>query len=239
MAFSIISLISGLVIGFTFANSINRTEINSLRSENESLKKAFSSVPQTSSTNTTLSPEEIRQSIARADQNPNDIALQRNMGLALYSYGAIRQDANLILEAARLLQRALQSKPDDYDVLVSLGHAFYDAASIRQENQNFLKAREYYRKALEQKNDDAEIRADYGSTYFLADPADFEKALSELQQALQINPKSERALQLLIQAYIKQKNLAEAEKYLAKLKEVNPNNIRIPDLTNEINQARR
>jgi tetratricopeptide (TPR) repeat protein len=161
------------------------------------------------------------------------------MGLALYRYGAIRQDANLILEAARLLQRANQNNPDDYDVLVSLGHAFYDAASIRQENHNFLKAREYYRKALEQKPDDAEIRADYGSTYFLADPADFEKALGELQKALQTNPKSERTLQLLIQAFIKQKNLAEAEKYLANLKEVNPNNIRIPDLTNEINQMRR
>jgi cytochrome c-type biogenesis protein CcmH/NrfG len=134
----------------------------------------------------------------------------------------MKQNPDLIAESARLLQRAYEANPKDFDVTVALGTAFYDIASMKNESAGFLRAREYYAKALEQKPDEASVRADYGSTYVFAAPPDFEKATAELQKALQQDPKNQRALLLMTQTLIKQNKTAEAEKYLARLREVNP-----------------
>lgn len=230
---SLVAVILAFIAGFLLANNLNRNEIARLQAENEQSKK---SVSQTSPNNseTTLSDEEIRQKIAQADESPNQLDFQRNLGLALYRYGAMKQDANLISESTRLLKRASDGNPKDYDVLVALGNAFFDIASIKKENESYVKAREFYAKALEQKSDDSDVRADYGATYLFYEPAEIEKSVAELQKSLQNNPKNERAIQFLAQAYIKQKKTDEAQKMIAKLKEINPSNPYLPTLTADL-----
>lgn len=140
----------------------------------------------------------------------------------------MKQNADLISESARLLQRAYAGNPNDFDVVVALGNAFYDIGSLKNEGENFKKAREFYAKALEQKPEDATVRADFGSTFVFTSPPDFDKANAELQKALKTEPKNQRALLLMTQSLIKQNKSAEAEKYLARLKELNP---QTPSLT--------
>jgi tetratricopeptide (TPR) repeat protein len=223
---SILAVILSFVGGFYFANALNRNEMTALRADNERLKKN-ETVKTQNDEELTLTDDEIRQKIAEADKNPNDFSFQRNMGLALYRYGAMKQDVKLISESARLLQRTYNNNPKDFDVTVALGNAFYDEASIKKDSEIFQKSREFYLKALEQKPEDADVRADYGSTFLFAEPSDLNRAISEMQKSLQINPKNERALLFITQAYLKQNNEVEAEKYLAKLKEINP---KTPDL---------
>lgn len=230
----ILAVIISFVGGFYLANALNRNEINTLRAENESFKKE--SINPRNDKEPSLTDDEIRQKIVEADKNPNNFAFQRNLGLALFSYGAMKQDVNLISESARLLQRTYNNNPKDYDVIVTLGNAFYDIASIKKDNESFNKSREFYLKALEQKPDDSNVRADFGSTFLFAEPNDLDKAITELQKALEINPKNERALLFMTQTLLKQNKKEEAEKVLAKLKEINPKTPNLNELNSRISQ---
>ena len=227
---SVIAVLISFFGGFYLANSLNGTELAKLRAENEQLKKDVTEKPQPDG-ELTLTDDEIRQKIAEADKNPENISFQRNLGLALFSYGAMKQNTDLITESARLLQRVFASNPKDYDVIVTLGNAFYDVASIKKDSENFKKAREFYAKALEQKPDDSDVRADYGSTFLFAEPNELDKAGAELQRALQLKATNQRALLFMTQTLLKQNKRDEAAKYHAKLREINP---KTPDLA-EIN----
>lgn len=217
------------------ANSLNGNELLRLRAENEQLKK---SPPQNPSNNQqpTLSAEEIRQKIADADKNPENINTQRNLGLALYRYGAIQKDPDLIAESTRLLQRVFDKNPKDYDVVVAMGHAFFDIGFYRRDGQSLQKGREFYLKALEQKPDDADVKTDLGISYYIAEPPDYEKAATGLQKALETDPKHERALLYMTQTMVKQNKTAEAEKFLGRLREVNPQTPSLAELTAQMSK---
>jgi tetratricopeptide (TPR) repeat protein len=218
---SILAAMISFFGGFYLANSLNGDELIRLRAENEQLKKNTAKNPQTDP-DVALSDDEIRQKIAEADKSPDNITYQRNLGMALLSYGAMKQNSELISESTRLLRRAYEVNPKDFEVLVALGNAFYDIASLKNDSENFIKSREFYSKALEQKPDNATVRADFGSTFVFVNPPDYERGGAELEKALQTDPKNERALLLMSQSLVKQNKPAEAEKYLAKLKEINP-----------------
>ena len=232
---SILGIIISFFGGFYLANSLNGSELQRLQAENEQLRKNPAPNSQTNSDDT-LSDEEIRLKIAEADKNPANIPFQRNLGLALLSYGVMKQNAGLITESARLLQRAYDSDPKDFDVTVALGTAHYDIASLKNDGESFKKSREFYARALEQKPDNASVRADFGSTFVFVDPPDFERANSELQKALQAEPKNERALLLMTQMLVKQNKPAEAEKFHARLREVNPKTPTLEQLTAQMAQ---
>lgn len=233
---SIFAVIISFFGGFYLANALNGSEISKLQAENERLKKTQVEKP-AASAETTLSDEEIRQKIAEADGKPEDIAAQRNLGLALYRYGSIQKDANLIGESARLLQRVYDKTPTDYDVVVALGHAFFDIGFFKKDANSLQKGREFYLKALQQKPDDVDVKTDYGISFYIAVPPDYERALVELQKALQTNPKHERALLFMAQTLMKQNKEAEAEKYLARLKEVNPQTPTMAELKTQMSQS--
>src|SRR5436190_14922353 len=90
----VIAALAGAAAGFILANSINRSELSNLRAENERLK---TSAPAANSADAgaDLSEEEINATIARADNNAGDFDTQRNVGVAIYRYGAMKQDEKL------------------------------------------------------------------------------------------------------------------------------------------------
>lgn len=104
---SIAAVVVSFVGGFLLANALNRSELNALRAENERLKTSSNESTE-NQTGLALSDEEIREKIAEADRNPNNYPFQKNLGLALYRYAAMKQDADLLAEAGRFLSRALK-----------------------------------------------------------------------------------------------------------------------------------
>ncbi len=220
--------------GFLLANSLNRNELNTIRAEIERLKN---SSPQDKS-EVSLSDEEIRQKIAEADKNPENFNFQKNLGLALYRYATMKQDAQLLAEIARLLTRANQQDAKDYEVLITLGNCYFDIGYIKKDNENLTKAREFYQKALSQKPNDVDVRTDLGLTYFLVNPPETDKALAEFQKSLQTNPKHEKTLQVTAQALLSQKKVAEAANYLTRLREINPENQFLPELESQLSQQK-
>ncbi|HEY0427897.1 MAG TPA: tetratricopeptide repeat protein [Pyrinomonadaceae bacterium] len=232
---SILAVVISFIGGFLFANALNKSEFEALRNENNRLKNAGTSSPQDES-DKTLTDDEIRSKIAEADQNPNNLDFQKDLGIALYRYASMKQEATYLPEAARLLNRAYEKNPTDKDLLTTLGHLYYDIGYYKKDNQSFDKAREFYQKVLKQNPGDVDVRTDYGLTYFLQNPPEYDKAVAEFQKSLQENPKHEKTLQFLVQALLKQGKTQEAENYLAKLKEINPNTPSLSEIQTQIAQ---
>jgi tetratricopeptide (TPR) repeat protein len=216
------AVVLSFVGGFLVANSINRREINELTAENERLKSDVAS-GNNSNSGPSLSADEIRASIEKADQDPGNAVLQKNLGLALYRYGVIKNDPDLVSESARILERALDLSTGDYDVLVGLGNAYFDIGYFRNDNSSLLKAREIYLQALARKPEDDDVRVDVGITYFLESPPDDAKAVAEFRKALDRNPRHRKALEFMVQALRRQGDVSEAAKFAETLGKLNSN----------------
>ncbi len=236
LLFVITAALGGFIAGFLVANTINRSEMTNLRSQATS--PAANTAGAQSGSDQTLSPEEIKAKIDEADKNADNFGFQKNLGIGLYRYGAMKQDAEVLVEAERILTRANTLDPKDYDVLVSLGHAHFDVGFAKREISGFVKAREVYTKALAIKPDDADVRTDMGISYFVQEPPDYAKAAAELEAVGKANPRHDRSMQFLANVYLRQMKIAEAEKVVAKMKEINPSNPAIADLTSQINAAK-
>jgi tetratricopeptide (TPR) repeat protein len=231
LAISIIAVILSFVGGFILANSLNRKDLDALRTENAQLKNK-----QSQSVDVTLE-EEIQNKIAEADRNPSNFEFQRNLARGIYGYSRIRQDAKFLPEAARLLKRASELNPQDYDTIVALGNVYLYLGKINKDNAAIEQSREYFRKALAVNKTDADVQNDLGLTYFYAEPPQAEKAIAEYQKALQMNPKHETSLENLIRANLSLDKIKEAEDYLNKLKQFNPKNESLRDLEAQIAQS--
>lgn len=232
----VVALFAGFVGGFWLANSINRSAINTAvpqksTAPSNSANKQAKEEPE-------LTDEEINAKIAEADKNATNFGFQKDLGTALYRYAAMKQDENLLAEAARILARANSINSKDFDVLVALGNAYFDIGFAKKDATHYQKARDTYSDALAIKPGDADVSTDLGLTYYLQEPPSYDKAAAQLQKVVDANPKHTRATQFLVRVFVKQKKLAEAEKALASLKAIDPNYDAIPDLTSEISAAR-
>lgn len=232
---SIFAIAISFAGGFLLANAMNRSEMAALRSENERLK-APSTEPQNEG-GLTLAKEEIDRKLAEAEQNAGDFQYQKNLGLALYRYAAMKQDPELLAKVVTVLDRAASLDPKDQAVTIGLGNAHFDIGYFSKNNDSFARAREYYDKALIERPDDAEIRTDVALTYYLQQPADLDKAIETFKLSLKADPKHEKTLQFLIQAYIKQQKPEEAAQFLEELKKANPASPSIAELSTMIAQS--
>ncbi len=237
IGFILLALIAGFAGGFLLANKLNGSEMASLRSQIGQQPAANASQSQPNGDNA-LTAGELKTKITEADKNPTNFIYQKSLGVSLYRYASMKQDQDLLAESIRVLTRANLLDPKDFDVLVALGNAHFDVAFFKKDAASFQTARDLYSKALELKPGDPDVRTDFGLTYFLQEPPAYDKAAAELQQVLAANPKHDRALQFLVQTYTKQGKLPEAEKALAKLKEISPGDPSIADLTSQISAAR-
>lgn len=236
LAFVIVAAIGGFVAGFWLANSINRSALTMPAAAN-------APAANTAATTTNASPDseltdaEIKAKIAEADKSPGNLSFQRDLGISLYRYAAMKQSPELLRDAVRILERAISLKPDDFDILAALGNAHFDLGFFNKDTASFQKARDAYSKALTIKPAEPDVSTDLGLSYFLQEPPELDKAAAELEKVSKANPKHERSLQFLVQVYVKQKRLPDAEAAFVKLKSLNPNNSAISDLTSTLTAA--
>jgi tetratricopeptide (TPR) repeat protein len=233
----IAALLAGFIGGFVLANKLNGSEIAALRSQVGPQAQPNSNQARQAE-QFSLSDDEIRTKIAEADRNPTNFAFQKDLGIALYRYAAIKQDIALFQESIRILERADSINNRDFDVLVAVGNGHFDIGFAKKELASFQKAREIYGRALAVKPGDADVQADVGISYFVQDPPDYAKAAAELQEVIDANPRHTRSMQFLAEVLLKQNKLAEAEKLLAKLREIDPNNNVVPELASRIEAAK-
>ncbi|MER3630894.1 MAG: hypothetical protein C4325_00900 [Blastocatellia bacterium] len=216
-----VCLVAGFAGGFVLANFLNRSEINRLQAEAKS-RSAGQGNPQTSQQGDLLTNEEIDAKLKEAEQNADNFAFQKGLGLGLYRYGTLKNDTSIIERAIPVLERANSLDPDDYDVIVGLGNAWFDIGYLKKENLPLEKAREFYRKALAKRPADVDVRTDLGLTYFLYQPPDRNAAIEHFRRSLSESPKHERTLQAMIETLRADgKNASEFEE---RLRAINPKN---------------
>ncbi|HEX8072903.1 MAG TPA: tetratricopeptide repeat protein [Pyrinomonadaceae bacterium] len=236
-------LVAGFAAGFLFANTANRRELDRLRAEaagagaNVAGNKPATTTAGAPPAKTSLSDEELRAVVAKADANPTDNDLQRKVGEALYLYAVRFEKPDLLPEAARILKRAHDAAPKDYELLVALGNAEFDLARAT-DPAHFKAARTYYAQALAQKPDDINVRTDLGLTYYFDTPSEPRRAIAEYRKSLAQDPRHEMTLQNLVAALIAAGDLPEAEQRLAELQRVNADNPALNDLRAQLARAR-
>ena len=163
---------------------------------------------------------QMLESIDKAKQDPSDFEAQLKAAEAYYQIE--RFD-----EAIMYLTNANKLKPDDRDVIVHLGNANFDA-------DKYDEAQKWYLAALEKKPDDVNVRTDLGLTYVFKEPADYDKAITEFNKALETDPNHIQTLQNLTVAYTKKGDAAKAKETLAKLETADPQNVALARLKTDI-----
>ncbi len=245
-------ILAGFIIGFAFANAVNRRHQDHLRAELEHARSstqktgdAFaesSRLPADDANGRALSEDEIQDAIKTADARARDLYLQKNLGLALYAYQNRTHDtasAAYLPDVARLLKRACDANPKDRETIVALGNVLFDIAQKNSEPSGFNDARAYYEKALALQSNDANTRADLGLTYFFGRPSDPQRAIIEYRRSLAIDPHHEPALQNLAAALIKTGQREEAASRIDELQNMDASNPAVLDLRAQLQQSRR
>lgn len=184
-----------------------------------------------------LSPDEIKNVIARADAKPDDKDLQKNIAFLLYRYATGMRDITILPEVRRLLDRANQGNTTDAELMTVVGNVNFDIAQ-NTDGADFPKAREYYLKALALRPNDPNVRTDLGLTYYFGHPSDPARAIAEYRKSLQLDPKHELTLQNLAAALITTGSLDEATQRISELEAVNSSNPSLADLRAQLAQKR-
>jgi tetratricopeptide (TPR) repeat protein len=114
---------------------------------------------------------------------------------------------------------------------VKLGNANFETG-------NYETAEKWYTAALARNPDDVNVRTDLGLTFYLRNPPDYERAISEYRGSLQRDPRHEQTLQNLVVALTRVGNAAEAEEMLARLREVSPGNEALSKLRSDLDSLK-
>lgn len=243
-------LVLGLLLGFFVTNAINRSELselNTLRAEVERLRGgaqqqqgAAAQSPQAGADGglPTLSDEQLRNAIAKADANPDDANMQRLSGQSLYLYAGQKGNTAILPDVVRILKRAHNANPKDFLTAAMLGDSVFQQARVNNDPAGLSEARTYFQRASELRPDDANVHTSLGWTYFYGTPSDPQRAISEYRKALRIDPQHEASLQSLVAALIATNNFTEAEKRLGELEKVNASNEELSNLRAQLAQRR-
>jgi Flp pilus assembly protein TadD len=248
--YALAGLIAGCAIGFFFANSVNRKELEQLRGEvararsNSGGQQSQPGQSQSASGNANgatgesmPTEAEIRDLIAKADASREDADYQRKVGQGVYMYALSTGKAALMPEAVRLLKRAHEADPKNYETTVLVGNSLF-ALGQAADASKFEEARGYYNKALAAKPEDTNVHTLLGMTYFFGQPSDPERAIKEYRKSLASEPRHEMALQSLATALIATGALPEAQKRIEELQAVNAANAALSNLRAQLAQAK-
>lgn len=212
---------AGLIIGFMFANSINKNELMRVSpaataSQNSNIPPGH---PQIGGNDDAMQPQ-VQAAIENAKQNPNDFDAQ--IKAAELYYQIQKFDG-----AIEFLKQANKLKPDDYETIVNLGNSYFDSG-------NYADAEKWYSAALAKKSDDVNVRTDLGLTFIFREPPNYDRAVQEFTRSLEKDPNHVQALQNLTVAYTRKGDAAKAKETLSRLEAVDASNPAITKLREEI-----
>ncbi len=232
--FCLAGLIIGLVLGFTAANAISRRQAQSftVAAANTPVASGGSSA---GTSEEVLSSEEIQKAFERADADPENIRLQKNIGLALFGYTKMRGETKILPDIERLLKR---TKEDDFEVLSALGELSFVLGQENGDSQRILNARNHYEKALKIRPEASSVRTDLASTYLFSNPPELDNAIAEYRKALKVDNRNERTKQLLATALLNLKRTDEASVQIGELEKINSSNPSLPDLKAQLAQQK-
>ena len=220
IVFGVIGLAVGLIVGFMFANSINKAApgpgaagpvAGAPAANNGSLPPNHPPLGTSAGDASTGAPlPQVTEAIEKAKQQPQDYEAQ--MTAADLYYQIERFD-----EAAKFYKAANKLRPAETEPLIKAGNAYFDA-------KQFEEAENWYRLALEKDPKNINVRSDLGLTFYFRTPPDLDRAITEYKASLAINPNHEISLQNLTIAYSEKGDKENLRTTVERLKKINPSN---------------
>ena len=192
---AILGLIVGLVVGFVFANSVNRTSVEPAVTASGSQPAANPALPadhpplgaSQGAPGTDAGVPQVTEAIDKAKQQPNNYEAQMTAADLYYQIQRFE-------EAAKHYEAATKLKPAETEPMIKAGNAHFDA-------ENYEEAEKWYVRALAKEPKNINVRTDLGLTFFLRTPRDLDRAIKEYKASLAITPDHEITLQNLALAY--------------------------------------
>lgn len=217
----IAGLFLGCVIGFVFANSINRSASNSpaTATTGNSNQVPPSGHPDFNG-NTGESLPQVQAVIDRAAAEPDNFDAQTKAAAMFYQIERFDR-------AIEFLKRANELKPDDYGTIVNLGNSYFDS-------NRFEEAEKWYAAALAKNSDDVNVRTDLGLTFLLRQPPNYDRAVQEFTRSLKKDANHPQTLQNLTIAYTKKSDAVKAKETLARLENLDATNPALSKLREDI-----
>ncbi len=218
---AVLGLVVGLVIGFMFANNINRTAAEKPSStaaadqtppagKNPNLPADHPPIGTTGEAAKNAPLPQVTEAIDKAKAQPQNYEAQ--MTAADLYYQIQRFD-----DAAKFYEIAAKLKPSETEPMIKAGNAYFDGEKYEQ-------AEKWYTSALQKEPKNIDVRTDLGLTFFLRSPRDIERAIKEYKTSLALDPNHEITLQNLALAYGESGDKENFKATLEKLKKVNPDN---------------
>ena len=212
----ILGLVIGLAVGFVGANKINRSSPGS--AVDTTVAGPTVTTPAIGSESPVAAQAEVAAMIERARNEPNNFAVQMDMGQMYAKIGKFDK-------AAEFYRKGLAINPNNFQANVVLANALFDA-------REYEEAEKAYARALEINPKDVNARTDLGTTFVERAAPDYDRAIKEFDSALSIDPKHEPSLYYLGIAYFRKGDKANAEKALERLERANPSS----DLVSRLKQ---
>ncbi|MBA2334104.1 MAG: tetratricopeptide repeat protein [Blastocatellia bacterium] len=215
----IAGVVLGFIIGFMFANSVNRTVSenqqisglpNSIPASNSNLPPDHPPIGTTADSLQTAPLPQVTEAIEKAKQQPESFEAQMTAADLYYQIQRFEDAVKFYLNASRL-------RPNELEPVIKLGNAYFDS-------EQYEEAEKWYLAALKRTPDDINVRTDLGLTFFLRTPRDIDRAIKEYQSSLQLVPDHEITLQNLALAYLEKNDKENEQKTIERLRVTNPNN---------------
>jgi len=221
--YSIIGVLLGFIVGFTFANTTNQRGYGAQGVVAAQQQPAGLPPNHPPVENSGPGAEAVEAAAKLAAEQSDNFDAQASAAEHLY-------DAHRYAEAVELFERANQLRPEDFDVLVRLGNTNFDA-------ERFEEAGRWYAAALKRQPDNVNVRTDLGLTFFFREPRDVESAVREFRASLERDPAHVPTLQNLTVALNAAGDREAARVTLSKLESVSPQNAALPRLRAELEKT--
>lgn len=216
LMYGVIGLLVGSIIGFTFANNVNRSYVGQAPAAANTAAPGSDPTlppghpPLAPGGNSDTAMPQIAESIDKARNEPQNYEAQMTAGDLFYQIQRFE-------DAAKFYEQAIKLRPKESEPLIKLGNARFDG-------EQFAEAEKWYVKALEIDPKNLNVRTDLGLTFFLREPRDLDRAIKEFKAALAEKPDHEITLQNLMLAYKEAGDEANRKATEDKLRAVNPSN---------------
>lgn len=217
--FGVTGLLAGLIVGFVFANSVNKSGFEKTSApattaapaNNPAMPADHPPLGTSPGDSTQTAPvPQVMESIEKAKQQPQNYEAQMTAADLYYQIQRFE-------DAAKLYEIANKLKPAEPEPLIKAGNAHFDA-------EKYEVAEKWYLLALEKEPKNINVRNDLGLTFFLRAPRDIDRAIKEYKTSLGLDPRHEITLQNMALAYQENGNTEKFGKTIDELKAVNPNN---------------
>lgn len=211
LLFGICGVAIGLVVGFFAANSLNR---------DASLTETARANSNSGAVASEITGPAVDDLLQKAEAEPQNFATQMRTG---DMYAKISR----FDEAVKFYKRGLILKPADFNANLVLANALFDSGK-------FEEAESYYSKALAINDKDVNARIDLGTTFVERATPDYDRAITEFEKALGLEPNNDAAMYYLGIAKLRKGDRAGAIEVAERLEKTAAGSTLIAKLRNNI-----